>query len=143
MSADELPSIRDALVGQVMSEAVETIPADSTVSDAATRLFDADIGSLLVDAETGSPDGILTESDFVALAARERDPGALAVADCMSSPVVTVRTAATLGEAAELMADENVKKLPVIDEPGGGVVGMVTTTDIAKYLPVHEFHPEG
>ncbi|WP_295720481.1 CBS domain-containing protein [uncultured Halovibrio sp.] len=81
-------------------------------------------------------------TDFVELAARERDPATVTVDDCMSAPVVTVSSTTTLGEAAELMRDENVKKLPVTGADGDGVVGLVTTTDIAKYLPVHEFHPE-
>ena len=142
MSPDEFPSVRDAFVGNVMTEAVETVPADVTAAEAAARLFESDIGSLLVREEAGAPEGIITESDFVELAARERDPATVTVDDCMSAPVVTVSSTTTLGEAAELMRDENVKKLPVTGADGDGVVGLVTTTDIAKYLPVHEFHLE-
>ncbi len=60
----------------------------------------------------------------------------------MSSPVVTVSTTELLEEAAERMVDENIKKLPVIVEETDDIAGIITTTDIAKYLPVHEFHPE-
>lgn len=142
MSDAEIPSIRDVRVGNVMTTVVETVAADSTAAEAAKRLFESGIGSLLVGAESGSPDGIITETDFVELAAKARDPATVTVTDCMSTPVTTVRTSSTIGDAAERMAEKSVKKLPVIDDEGRNTVGVVTTTDIAKYLPVHEFHPE-
>lgn len=143
MTEREIPSIRDVCVGNVMTEAVETIGADRTASAAASRLFESDIGSLLVGVESGTPDGIITESDFVELAAREQEPTTVTVADCMSAPVVTAATDQTLGDVATLMTEENIKKVPILDETEGPVAGMVTTTDIATYLPVREFHPEG
>lgn len=142
MADEEIPTVRDVCVGNVMTEVVETIPADSTAAAAAERLFESDIGSLLVGADAGPPEGIVTESDFVYLAATERDPTTVTVADCMSSPVITVSTSTTIEDAAELMAEENIKKLPVIEQESGKVAGVITTTDIAKYLPIHEFYPE-
>lgn len=141
MTGREIPSIRDVYVGNVMTEAVETIAGDRSAADAASRLYESGIGSLLVDTD-GRPDGILTETDFVELAAFGRDPTTLTVTDCMSSPVLTASTDETLGEVAELMADRNIKKVPITETRADTVVGMVTTTDIAKYLPVREFHPE-
>ncbi len=134
-------AIQDVFVSSVMSQRVESVPPTLPATAAAQRLFDSDIGSLLVDAESGPPAGIVTETDFVELVANERDP-ATTVAECMSSPVVTTSPSAKLEAAAEKMADENVKKLPVVQDGPDEIVGIITTTDIAKYLPVHEFHPE-
>ncbi|SDJ62387.1 CBS domain-containing protein [Halovenus aranensis] len=142
MTGREIPSVRDVYVGNVMTEGVETIASDRTAADAASRLYESGIGSLLVDGEDGRPDGIITETDFVELAAVGQDPTTPTVADCMSSPVLTASTDETLDDVAELMADRNVKKVPITETRAGTVVGMVTTTDIAKYLPVREFHPE-
>lgn len=139
---DEIPSIRDIFVGSVMSETVQTIPADTSAAEAADRLFESGIGSLLVRNDSAPPDGIITETDFVELAARARDPETTTVGECMSSPVITVSTATSLGEAARRMHEEDIKKLPVVTEAKNRVEGIITTTDIAKYLPVHEFHPE-
>lgn len=142
MTDEEIPTIRDMPVRSAMSETVQSVPADATATEAARHLFDSGIGSLLVGADPAPPDGIITETDFVELAATEQDPAATTVAECMSSPVTTVSATTSLGEAAGRMADEGIKKLPVVDDGTGEVVGVVTTTDIAKYLPVHEFHPE-
>lgn len=142
MSDDEIPSIRDIFIGNVMSETAQTIPADAPAAEAADRLFESGIGSLLVGNGSTPPEGIITETDFVELAARARDPETTTVEECMSSPVITASTETNLEAAARRMSEENIKKLPVVTEEKNRVEGVITTTDIAKYLPVHEFHPE-
>lgn len=142
MTEIEHPTIRDVFVANVMSDTVQTIPADASAAEAARRLFESGIGSLLVGVDPAPPDGIVTETDFVELVAAARDPVTTTVADCMTSPVVTVSTTTSLAEAAGRIAGEDVKKLPVLAEADSEVAGVITTTDIAKYLPVHEFHPE-
>lgn len=135
-------SIQDVFVSNVMEETIETVSADASATQAARKLFDSDIGSLLVGADSAPPEGIVTESDFVELVAKEQDPTSTTVDQYMSSPVVTVSTTELLEEAAERMVDENIKKLPVVMEETDNIAGIITTTDIAKYLPVHEFHPK-
>ena len=134
--------LADVFVANVMTEPIETIATDASAATAAERLIESDIGSILAGAESPPPDGILTESDFVGLAAERRDPTATTVAECMSAPVITVRPSDPIGEAARTMADRNVKKLPVVEPETERAVGIVTTTDVARYVPVHEFHPE-
>jgi CBS domain-containing protein len=134
--------LADVFVANVMTEPVETIAPNASAATAARRLIEADIGSLLVGAESLPPDGILTESDFVRLAAEERHPATTSVEECMSSPVITVGPSDSIGAAARTMADHNVKKLPVVEPETGALVGIVTTTDVAKYVPIHEFHPD-
>ena len=134
--------LRDVFVANVMTGSVETITADASAAAAARQLFESDIGSLLVGVESPPPDGIITESDFVELAADGRDPKSTTVAECMSSPVVTVAPDASISEAATKMDEHTVKKLPVVEEQTGTLSGIITTTDMAKYVPVHEFHPD-
>ncbi|WP_379791835.1 cyclic nucleotide-binding/CBS domain-containing protein [Halorubrum rutilum] len=134
--------LADVFVANVMTEPVETIDPGASAATAARRLVESDIGSILAGAESLPPDGILTESDFVALAAEGRDPTTTTVEEWMSSPVITVSPSDSIGAAARTMADRNVKKLPVVEPETAGLVGIVTTTDVARYVPVHEFHPE-
>lgn len=132
----------DVFVSNVMTTDVESIDADASASQAARRLTESDIGSLLVGTETPPPAGIITESDFVDLARDERDPASTPVETCMSSPVETIDPTASIETAAGSMSTHDIKKLPVVDTHDDAIVGIITTTDIAKYLPVHEFHPE-
>ena len=63
---------------------------------------------------------------------RDRDKvEALPARDLMTSPALSIGPSAVITEAARLMHDKNVKRLPVVDE-NGGVVGIVTRGDLVK-----------
>jgi len=63
---------------------------------------------------------------------REHDKaGALVARDLMTSPAVTIRPDAPIAEAARVMHDKTVKRLPVVDEDGR-VVGIVTRSDLLR-----------
>ncbi|PSQ00629.1 acyl dehydratase [Halobacteriales archaeon QS_4_69_31] len=121
-----------ATVSEVMDEAVTTIGPDASVLDAVGRLHGGDIGSVVV-VDDGRVVGIVTESDVVAVVADGRDPASCPVGECMSAPVHTVPPDATVVEAARRLRDNRIKKLPVCAD--GELVGIVTTTDLANYLP--------
>lgn len=123
----------DANVEAVMSSPVETVSADATMAEAARLLDEKGIGSLVVGEDR--IDGIVTETDVVAAVGAERDPST-PVSELMSDPVVTVRPSETVRAAAERMGKNGVKKLPVVED--GSPVGVVTTTDLALYLPEYE-----
>lgn len=53
------------------------------------------------------------------------------VADCMSSPAVTVEPDATLAEAADAMLEHRIGSVIVVDL---GIVGILTRTDILQAL---------
>ena len=54
---------------------------------------------------------------------------ALVAADLMTSPAITIHADATLSEAARLMHDRRVKRLPVVDDEGR-LLGIVTRGDL-------------
>jgi CBS domain-containing protein len=118
-------------VADAMTDAVETVPPDVTAAVAASRLRRREVGSLVV-AEDGEVIGIVAESDFVALVSERADP-TVPVSAFMSAPVVTTTSETELSAAARTMRGEGVKKLPVVDD--GELVGIVTTTDLAHFLP--------
>jgi CBS domain-containing protein/acyl dehydratase len=119
-------------VAQVMRSPVETIQPDESARAAATRLFEQGIGSLVV-CENGSPAGIVTDVDISQLVSEGGDPESRTVADVMATPLVSIESDAQIEDAAERMREHNIKRLPVLEE--GEVVGIVTTTDLANYLP--------
>jgi CBS domain-containing protein len=54
------------------------------------------------------------------------------VKSIMSSPLIVIRSDATIEEAARIMERNGVRRLPVVDQ--AGVVGVVTVDDLAKAL---------
>ncbi len=80
------------------------------------------------------PIGILTERDMLKrVLAKSRNPEKTMVSEIMTVPVIEISPATSLEEAAKLMFDHNVKKLPVVS--GGKLVGLVTLTDLARFQP--------
>ena len=119
-------------VADVMSSPVETISPEASGAEAAAALRSARVGSLVV-CEDHRPVGIVTESDMVALLAENADADAVEVREVMSGDLVTVEPDTELETAATLMADHDIRRLPVFD--GHELVGVVTTTDLSYYLP--------
>jgi len=121
-------------VRELMSTAVVTVDVEGTLADAADKLLDAGVGSVVVVDADGNPVGILTESDVLEAA---RDTGralrAIDVRDVGHRPVVTTTPSKAATTAARVMAEEGVKKVPVLD--GVDLVGIVTLTDIVWALP--------
>jgi CBS domain-containing protein len=124
---------QDTNVEELMTSPVETVSPDATIAEAARILDEKGIGSLIVG--EGRLEGIVTEMDIVAAVGRELDP-ATPVSELMSDPVVTARPNETLQVAAERMGHNGVKKLPVVEE--GKAIGIITTTDLALYLPNYQ-----
>lgn len=119
-------------VQDYMVKAVHTIPASSTVAEAArTMAADADHEGYLIVYDVGKPLGIVTENDIVnRLVAQTLDPSKTTVAAIMSSPLISVKPDEDLLEAATVMAEHKVKKLVVM--ANGVVSGIITSYDISQ-----------
>ena len=120
-------STRDVM----QSPVVTASPADS-VGDVAGRFSEHDVGSVLV-VEDGRPVGIVTESTLVDCYLDDTAHGT-AVSEVMAAPVVTVEGDVPIEAAAARMREREITTLPVCDADGA-VVGIVSTTDLAHYLP--------
>ncbi|MBW2983945.1 CBS domain-containing protein [Candidatus Woesearchaeota archaeon] len=118
-------------IREIMTSIKKT-SADTTVSDAA-KLMDAKIiGGLLIE-EEGKVIGIVTERDVLRkIVAKGRDPTTTLVKDIMSTPLITIDPEKSLEEANEIMAQKNIRRLPV--ESNGSIVGMITIRDISDNL---------
>lgn len=120
-------------VRDLMSTEVVTIPVEATVGEAVDRLLAASVGSVVVVDEDGDPVGIVTESDALQAARSTDKPlSALDVRSVGHRPVVTTTPSTSVPTVARQMADEGVKKVPVLD--GLELVGIVTLTDIVWHL---------
>lgn len=118
----------DTPVAEEMTTPVRTVDPNLAIADAARILWDERIGSLLVDGGTG----ILTESDVVRGVAADMDPSTTPVRELASEELITIPADATVRDATVRMTDHSIKKLPVVQQ--GEVVGIITTTDIARGL---------
>ena len=120
-----------AAVENLMSKKVVTIEATSSVFDATREIMDRDIGCVVVLKEKKLV-GIVTKGDILREAVMKRlDPSQLNIERIMTQPVLTIQPSKTLTEASDLMAQENLTKLPVVDK-SGNLVGIITSSDIIR-----------
>jgi len=117
-------------VKDVMTAPVETISKNATVSEAATRMRDHRINSLLV---PGAEAGIVTSTDVLDAVASERDLTEALVSDLMTAPVESVNKTVQLQEAAAMMTSYEINHLPVRDSHGD-YVGIISSTDLREAL---------
>jgi len=126
----------DQIIEDVMTRYVRAVPEETTASTVA-RVFAADdIGSLIVtSAETKDILGIVTKSDIMHQVAIDADISSISVGSFMSTPVVTVTSDKSIREAATLMKEHSIQHLPVVDDDDDEIVGILTTANLAHYLP--------
>jgi CBS domain-containing protein len=120
------------LVKEVMNRNVKTIRPEDTVKDAAKVMNENRIGALIVVSGSGEVIGIMTERDIlVDVVATGKSADNVKVSDIMTPNIITIEPHRTLEDAADLMTDNKIKKLPVVEN--GSLVGIVTATDLIAH----------
>ena len=119
-------NVRDCMNKQVIA-----VTPEDTVAVAARLMARHNVGALPVRAMDGSLCGIVTDRDMVLRCmALERSPVQTSVARVMTDRVCAIAPTASLSEAANRMAQEQVRRLPVVE--GRRLVGMVTLGDLSR-----------
>jgi len=112
-----------------MTEQVSFVGPGSNLVEAAQLMQKHDIGSIPV-CEGQNVVGIVTDRDIVVRnIAHGKDPHTTLVSEVMTSQVKTVEAEMSLDQAAELMSDSQIRRLPVMDH--GRLVGMISLGDLA------------
>lgn len=121
------------LVRDIMSKNVKTVRTDDSVHDAVVKMNKFDVGSVIV-MNSNKPVGIITSKNILVRIVEPRlDAGVVRAKDIMSSPLITINSDEPLEEAAKLMAQKRIKKLPVLEKDK--LVGVISSSDIVKISP--------
>ncbi len=118
------------LTRQIMQKDLITILPSSTVYDAAVKMKEKHVGSVLVVEEDWKLKGILTDRDIVMMVATDsRDPRWISVGDIMTADPRTISSDADIESALRIMNSAHIHRLPVTDN--GKLVGLVSSADLA------------
>jgi predicted unusual protein kinase regulating ubiquinone biosynthesis (AarF/ABC1/UbiB family)/CBS domain-containing protein len=115
-------------LADVMARAPATVSPDDSVADAARTLRATQASAVVVTGSAG-PVGILTERDIVQLVVDGDDPARTPVRARMTTPLHTLPPEADEDDAAQLMAREGIRHVPVVDDRQ--LVGIVSLGDPA------------
>ncbi len=117
-------------VREVMTPSPLALQATTTVLDAARTMREADIGDVLVLDDGAGVCGIVTDRDIVVRAVAEGlDLGQVQLGEICSRDITTVEVDASVNDAARLMRDRALRRVPVME--GDSPVGIVSLGDLA------------
>ena len=119
----------DRTIQDAMTSDPTTIASDSSIQEAARLMKSEDVGSLpIVDGDRLV--GTITDRDITIRAVAEGKGADTRVGDLASKDLVTIDPQQSLEEAARLMAEHQLRRLPVCEEDGR-LVGILAQADLA------------
>ncbi|MFW6194995.1 MAG: cyclic nucleotide-binding/CBS domain-containing protein [Chloroflexota bacterium] len=118
---------------ELMTSPVITIGAHQDIHVAAGRMREWNIGSLVVVTSQDEVDGIITPWDLaIGCMGAGHDPRECLVYHHMSSPAHTARPDTDTLEAAHIMAERRITRLPIVEH--GKLVGIVTFSNLSRAM---------
>lgn len=116
-------------VAEIMTKDVKTVTGDTDLVTVAKHMRDLDVGVVPV-LEGQRLIGVVTDRDIVIRAvAAGTNPQQAIVRDVVSSNPTTVSPDTDVKDAAQLMAREQIRRLPVVEN--GTLVGIISIGDVA------------
>ncbi|MFN8632000.1 MAG: CBS domain-containing protein [Chloroflexota bacterium] len=144
-----MKTVRDVMTGSVVS-----VPPDMPIKEVARLLVERRISGLPVVGGDGAVIGVVTEGDLLVkerdlnsmhrrplarIFGESRDMRALrakaeatTAGEAMTSPAVTISADAPIHDAASIMIERKINRLPVVDD--GKLVGIVARADVVRTL---------
>lgn len=118
-------------IRDVMTPSVVVLPPEAQLGEIARKMRDEDIGSVPI-AENDRLVGMVTDRDIVIRGLTDGvDVSALRARTIMSPHILYCREDQTVEEVLENMADQQIRRLPVVDRDKR-LVGMVSLGDLSR-----------
>jgi CBS domain-containing protein len=123
-------------IGELMTQKLETIEASSSAQEAAKKMRDKKISSLVVVDGNSKPVGIITERDLARkVCVNDASSKNTLVQDIMSDALVTTDAISEVAVAADIMIQNQVRHLLVVEgDDISKPLGIITPSDFAGYL---------
>jgi len=126
-----LPDVPETVVKveEYMTTEVITVDEAKTIADIAVIMGKERIGSVIVTADK-KPKGIFTERDLLSTFLKEGKSLDAPVKCYTSSPLIVAPAWISVYEAAYIMADRHIRRLPLIEEDE--LAGIITARDLVE-----------
>ncbi|HEX6029418.1 MAG TPA: CBS domain-containing protein [Nitrososphaeraceae archaeon] len=125
-------------ISDLMRKKLITIEESASVQEAAKKMMDKNLSSLVVVDETGRPTGLVTERDLVRkVCIHDAYTSKIITKEIMSSPLITIESNSSPSEAIGTMLQNNVRHLLVVDnnrspENKNKPIGIITPLDFTR-----------
>jgi CBS domain-containing protein len=116
-----------------MHKELVTILPSSSVHEAALKMKEHGVGTVLVVEEGWKLRGILTDRDIaMTVAGDSKDPKTTYAGDIMTIDPITINADADVDSALRIMNRANIRRLPVTEN--GKLVGLLSSADVAAEI---------
>lgn len=117
---------------EIMSSPVFTCHTQETLNVAAHVMWEHDCGAIPIVNDKGKLVGMLTDRDICMAAYTQGRPlDEIPIHLAMAKHVQSVRREQPVAEVEELMASQQLRRIPVVD-PAGIPIGIVTVNDLTR-----------
>ncbi len=123
-------------ISDIMRKKLETIEEMASVQEAAKKMKDKNVSSLVVVDTNGKPQGLVTERDLARkVCINDVRTSTVTNKEIMSSPLITINADSSPSIAADMMLQNNVRHLLVVDEKDNAnkPVSIITPRDFTRY----------
>ncbi|MDN3014883.1 CBS domain-containing protein [Paenibacillus sp. BSR1-1] len=118
-----METIRD-----IMTDEIECCTLLDNIFEVAVKMKELNVGAIPI-VDQDKLVGMITDRDIVIRGVAEKHPGSTKVEDIMSDKLITVSPDTSSNDAAKLMAENQIRRLPVVED--GKLVGIVSLGDFA------------
>jgi CBS domain-containing protein len=122
-------------INSIMRKQLETIEGTASVQQAAKKMKDKNVSSLVVVDESGVPQGLVSERDLVRkVCTTDVSISTVKNKEVMSSPLIAISSRSSPSEAADMMLQHNVRHLLVVDNDNvNKPIGIITPLDFTRH----------
>ncbi|WP_342430480.1 CBS domain-containing protein [Neobacillus sp. FSL H8-0543] len=115
-------------IREIMTDNVDSCTLLDNVFEVAVKMKELNVGAIPI-VDQDKLVGMITDRDIVVRGVAEKHPGSTKVEDIMSNNLITISPDATTKEAAKLMSEHQIRRLPVVESDK--LVGIVSLGDFA------------
>lgn len=120
-------------VKDVMTKGIACVDTKSSAADAAKKMKDQNVGTILV-IESDQLKGIVTDRSIVTKAvAEQQDPRQVPVSKIMTKEIIGCKESDDVMDAMKTMGENKIRRMPVVNDKDQ-LVGVVSLADIAQEL---------
>ena len=123
-------------ISHIMGKKLETIEEMASVQEAAKKMKDKNVSSLVVVDTDGKPQGLVTERDLARkVCINDVRTSTVTNKEIMSSPLITIDSSTSPSVAADIMLQNNVRHILVVDDKlnVNKPIGIITPLDFTRY----------
>ncbi|TAK09210.1 MAG: CBS domain-containing protein [Candidatus Manganitrophaceae bacterium] len=117
------------LIRDFCTKNVVTASEEETLFDAAKKMWEGDVGTVVIIDEERVPIGIITDRDVAMKGVALDDPTWAPLKETMAHDIIVLHQDRDLSEAIQIMSEQGIRRIPIVDDDGK-LAGILSLDDV-------------